>query len=413
MKEFEKHSIIVFTLTMIGHVVNYLFQIVMSRMLDIASFGVLNTVSSFYAIISIPAAIILMFVSKYVSEYKVVNMSTNVLIKKTVIFVLLFSVVFLIVGISISGFIKTFLNIYNICLIYIIIPAAGFGYILYIALGGLQGEKKFIAFCIVGLIIPLTKLFGSIIFILLGLGLNGVIFSFLIGNIIAIFIGFTILKIDFKVPIGNFSLNGKFKTIQFAWAALLINIGTNVLTNIDIIMVKRYFSEEITGLYSVASILGKIIIFASSTIIFVLFPYAVEANIKNENRNKILFKSLLYGGGFSIVCAIGLNILSKYIIILLFGNKYLDSMGYIMPISIWVVLLSYIIIIANYLLAIDRAKIISYTMIIGCIVSFCLLFIFNSNIKEMIYILAAVSFGILLINIIKITFNDNILVITK
>jgi O-antigen/teichoic acid export membrane protein len=402
MKEFEKHSLIIFFLTMTGSIINYLFQIFMGRMLDVASFGIINTVSSFYVIISIPATVILMFVSKYVSEYKAQNMQIGVLIKKTLILVIAFSITFSIVGIFLSDFVKSLIKIDNVQLLYIIILAAGFGFILYISLGGLQGEKNFIAFGIISMIMPFTKLFGSIIFLTLGLGLNGVISSFLIGNILAMIVGFLVLKIDLKAPIENISIKVKKNVLQFAWAALLINIGTNVLTNIDIIIIKRYFSEEVTGLYSAASVLGKIIIFAASTTIFVLFPYAAETKTNNENKNNIIIKSFLYGGFLSIICALGLNILSKYIVSILLGSKYLESVTYILPISIWAIVFCFVIILSNYLLAIDKAKLMSYSMVIGCIIIFLIISNFHNNIKEIIYILTIISFVILLIGIFSL-----------
>lgn len=407
MKDFEKNSIIIFTLTMICSVINYLFQIIMGRMLDIESFGILNAISAFYLIISIPTIVIFMLVSKYVSEYKALNAPIDILIKKIFILVLLISVVFSIIGICLSCYIKTLINIDNINLLYITILAVGFGYILQIALGGLQGGKKFIAFGIICLAQSLNKLFGSIIFLKLGFELNGVVFSFLIGNILAIIIGFCILKIDFKVTINKITIKNKKNVVQFAWAALLYNIGTNVLTNIDIIIVKKYFSEEITGLYSAASILGKIIIFASSTIILVLFPYAAEANVKNENKNKLLIKSLIYGGCLSVIFALGINIFSKYIISFLFGYRYIESIEYLLYISIWIVFLSLLIIISNYLLAINRVKLISYSMVSGCIISIILILLFNNNnILRIIFILIVISFSILIINIISLIINN-------
>lgn len=402
MNNFEKHSIIIFMLSMTGSIINYLFQIFMGRMLDVASFGIINTVSSFYAIISIPSAIILMFVSKYVSEYKSLNIPTNELIKKTFILVLLFTVIFCILGMLISGFIASYLKIDNILLINIIILAAGFGYIVYLLTGNLQGEKRFIAFGLIGLILPLTKLFGSIIFILIGLKLNGVILSFLIGNILAIIFSFFIIKIDFKITINKISFKYKSNVFKFVWAAILINIGTNILTNIDIIMVKQYFSNEVTGLYSAASILGKIIIFVASTIIFVLFPYAAELKKDFERRKEIIIKSLIYGLGLSIICVLGLNILSKYIVSILFGSKYLDSIEYIFPISIWAVIFCFIVILSNYLLAIDKGKLISYSMVLGSIIIYLLIIKFHIYVFDIIKILTIVSAAILVIGLISL-----------
>jgi len=401
MKEFEKYSIIIFTLTMIGNISNYFFQIIMGRMLDIDRFGVLNSLYSFYAIISLPATVVLVVVSKYVSENKALGKNLFSLLKIFFLYVFIFFFFYITCGIALSGFISSFINIESKILVSFVVIAAGFGLILPVTTGGLQGEKKFFAFGIVSLVFPLTKLFGSIIFILLGLELNGIILSLTLGNLFAILLGLWFLKFNFRPSPEKVSMKISSKAFQFAWVTFFANVGMTVLTNIDVIIVKHYFTDEATGFYSVASILGKTILYVSASIVLVMFPFITEATVKKDDVNKILKKALLYGGGLSALCALALNILTKQIINILFGSKYIESSLYILPVSLWVIIISFLNILTSYFLAINFAKFLSASLIIGCLISFILFYFIHTEILQIINVLAAVSFGILILNIVQ------------
>jgi len=402
MKDFEKYSLIIFILTMVGNIANYFFQIIMGRMLDVDNFGVFNSLYSLYSIISIPVSVVLVVVSKYVSENKVLSGNLNSLLRIFFFYVFIFLICYLSLGIALSGLIASYINVESKILVSFVIIAAGFGIILPVATGGLQGEKKFFAFGIVNLVFPLTKLFGSIIFVLLGFELNGIILSLILGNIFAILLGLWFLKLDFKPSPENINFKISVKALQFVWITFLVNVGMTVLTNIDIIIVKHYFTDETTGFYSVASILGKMILYISSSIVFVMFPFIAEASAKKDNVNKILKKALLYGGGLSVLCAIGLNILTKQVILILFGSKYLESAIYILPVSLWVIIISFINILTSYFLAINYAKLLSASLVIGCLISFLLFYFIHAEILQIIYVLAAVSFGILITAILSV-----------
>jgi len=395
MKEFEKYSILVFMLNMLGDISNYFFQIVMGRMLDVDRFGILNSLLSLYTIISIPVSVVLIVVSKYVSENKALGGNINSLLKIFFFYIIVFMICYLSCGIALSGIIASFIKVESKFLVSFIIIATGFGFILPVIVGGLQGEKKFFAFGIVNLVFPLTRLFGSIIFVLLGLELKGIILSLILGNIFAILLGQWFLKFSLKPSSEKINFKINPKAMHFAWITFLVHVGMTILINFDAIIVKHYFTAEATGLYSVASILGKTILYVSTSIVFVMFPFLNEAAVKKDDVNKILKKAILYGGGLSALCALGLNILTKPLILILFGSKYMDSAIYILPISLWIILISFINILTSYFLAIDYAKFLSFSLIIGCLISFVLFYFIHTEILQIIYILAAVSFGIL------------------
>ena len=65
-----------------------------------------------------------------------------------------------------------------------------------------------------------------------------------------------------------------------------------LFTNIDLIIVKHFFTNHEVGIYSVADILGKIILYFPSAIVLVMFPEVSHAHATNNKTKNILLKSI-------------------------------------------------------------------------------------------------------------------------
>ena len=74
---------------------------------------------------------------------------------------------------------------------------------------------------------------------------------------------------------------------------------------------------------------------------------------------------MFYGGGVSVVCAMGMVVLGKYVIGILFGERYLEAIEYLPSVCMFVVPLTFITILMNYLLAVNRAKVFDALIAIG------------------------------------------------
>jgi len=404
-REFEKKSILFFSLTMVANIANYIFQIVMGRMLDVELFGVLNALLSLFTIVSIPVSAILLVTSKYVSELNTVGVSDKPVIKKILYYALILFICFSVLGTSLSGVLGSFLKIENRHLVSFVIISASVGFLVPVATGGLQGRKLFLALGVVNLIIPLTKLFGSVIFVLLDLDLYGVILSISLGNIFALITGLFVLKFGLKDIFLKVKNSTKLNILKFAGISLLINVGLTIITNIDIILIKHLFSAEETGIYSTASILGKIILYISTSLVVVMFPFVTEAVVRKDSIIWILKKAILYGGGLSLFCAVCLNIFSRHIISILFGSRYLNATEHIFPISLWIFAVSILYIIAYYLLAIDKAKTMAFLLLSGCLVSIILAIYLHFEINQVVYMFATVTITVSVINSIPIIYK--------
>ena len=157
-----------------------------------------------------------------------------------------------------------------------------------------------------------------------------------------------------------------------------------IFTNIDIIFIKHYFSGEESGLYSSASVLAKMILYVSSAVTVALFPMVTEKVSKNQETRGVLKKAFKYGGGLSVATALGLVILRKPMIYILYGSKYMEATRYLIGLSIMVVVLSFASIVINYILALGKIRQLCLGVILGVIISFGLMIIYHRTINQVV-----------------------------
>ena len=405
-QSFEKSGIILFSLTTAAGVVNYLFQVVMGRMMDVETFGVLNALLSLSMVVSVPVASISMITSKYVSECNALGKSDKPVLKGIFFNIAAISLFVILLGIALSGVISSFLYIESTALVAFMMLSAGVGFLVPVVSGGLQGQKRFLALGVFCLIVPLSRLLGSIIFVLIGMNVNGVVLSLLMGHSMAIIVGLWLLKVGvFSGLVKAEKLVDK-SVLRFAGKALSVNTGLVILTNVDIILVKHLFSDAEAGIYSAASVLGKTILFISGALAIVMFPMVTEAAAVKGDINRIFKKTLLYGGSLSAFCAIVFIAFPELIVTILFGGRYSGAAVYMLPISIWIIAVSFLNTIANYLLAIDRAKLLAVSLPLGCAAGVVLSLLLNLAITEVVYVLAIASFVVLILNSLSIVFKQ-------
>lgn len=400
-REFEKSSSILFVLMMAANVINYLFQIVTGRLLDVNSYGELNTLISIFTLVSLPATVLNLVVSKFVTQYDAQNMKGEAkgFLKFIVKYIFIIAAIVLGVGGISAQIIADFINVHDKILIVLLFIAAGVCVLTSLILGGLQGIKKFTEYGIVNLIMPTIKFLGSIIFIVIGLKLYGVFAAITLGYIVTFIIGIYILKRYFKKyeSIKN-SLTSK-DILKFSTGSFVVNAGICFFTNIDIVLVKHNFTAQEAGLYSSAAVLAKMVLYVTTAMTVALFPMVVE-NAQNHKARVILKKALLYGGGISVITALGLVILKKPMILVLYGEKYSEAVDYIIPLSIMIISLSFLSIIVNYRLALGKIKSLCWSILVG--VCFILIFttIFNNSIYSIIYIMSLGMVMMFIYNII-------------
>jgi len=321
-------SAIVFVGSMLSNIGSYLYHFITGRILGPVGYGELASLISLLYIFGVPMVVLQTVLIKYFSECKAGRApgeAKDLYFRMVRILIKIICISF-IAFIALIPFLGSFLNLTtprSLFWIFLIFVVSIF---TAINLSVLQGFQLFLwvsLFSAVGMLLKLC--------ISTPLALFGVEWT-MIGTVIAAFmtLGFLFFPIRFiftavKKP---FPLTKK-TLILFSIPTFISLLGLTSLYSMDIVLVRHFLSPQEAGLYSAIATLGKVIFYASSAIITVLFPVLSERTVKKEPVGKILAIAL----GLVFVISIGITavyfIEPTLVIHLLFGSSYSGASLYL------------------------------------------------------------------------------------
>ena len=313
-------SIIIIALTFFGNFFSYLFQFLSARILGPEDYVIIAVLTSLIAIFGIPSSAIQTVISKNTTPLKMKKKYGKIkgMMISSIKKVLFVATIFFALYVLCSFFLSSLLGINRNYLILtgIFIFAA----FLYPVMAGMaQGMKKFKDFGINFLINCFIKFLVGIGLIILGFRIYGAIIGFLSGMFIAFFVFFYSFKEVLKAKQEKYEIKLFSKENFYPLVAMIIFV---LMFNLDVVFAKIFFNSSLAGQYSVASLIGKIILFVVSSIGTVMLPISSEKHISGQNTKNVLKKTLVLSVFVCLIGALGLFIFPKLIIGLLFGSKY-------------------------------------------------------------------------------------------
>ncbi|MDL1969859.1 MAG: oligosaccharide flippase family protein [Candidatus Desulfofervidaceae bacterium] len=354
---FLKANLVVFVITNIGNVLSYFFQFVMSRLLTPHDYGTMNALLSLAFIISAPFAVIPTVMANFVARYAVQDKIKHIAYITKRGFKLMggVGITVFVIGTLLASPISDYLKIEGLVPIFIIIGQTAVGFLSPVLIGTLQGLRRFIPFSLSLSSFSSMRFFLGLLLVgALGLGLNGALLAGLLACAFPLLLGFVFLKDVFFLKINPVSsdVSSVFKEmLTYAIPVAFTWISITCLCNIDMVMVKHYFTAEEAGIYSVAVIMGRIAFYLSGAILFVLFPTVSAEHAAGKDSTRTLYMSLLFtclvSGGIALV----FSLFPDFSIKILFGQKYLPARNLLRIIVISMMFLSFINVLANYCLA--------------------------------------------------------------
>jgi len=378
-----------------ANALNYLFQLIMGRLLSINDFGTMNALFSLYMIASLPFGVLTVTTARYVAIYHATNDGNRiaVLLNQLVRYAFYIALVVLGLGIMLSPIVSKYTKINNTVLLILLSISLSFGMFFLLITGAIQGTKQFFKLGTLNLGSTLIKLIAGIGSVLLGFRLYGVMGSLIISVLVMIIIGFYLLRDYVNVRqlvqgnIENTEIGWK-ALIRYAGIAFVVNLCIAFLSNIDMIFVKRFFTETQSGLYGTAALFGRLVFYIPNALVLAMFPIAAEAEATGNNSLAVAIKSLLYVGVLAVVCAIGLNLFPAFAVNLLMGAKFLPAVPYVRITVLMAIPVGLIVTLANYCLAIKKLKILTISMVAGCLGCWAIIEFYHASIFN---ILAAIS----------------------
>ena len=318
-----------------------------------ANYGGFNSLLSLGAIVSAPVSIIHIVFSRFIVKLSVSGLGQ---VKKLLMVcfkgIVLTSGSLFCLGLISLSWLQGYLHLQDPLPLLFMLGFVCTGLLYPLLSAMLEGLHRFTFFGFGTVTYSVIRFLGALVFVaLLGLGVNGAFLAIICSALVATTYGFWGLKDLFKVepkdlPPGLFGEMGRYSLPVIISSAMII-----ILVNLDIVLVRHYNTPDEAGLYSVASVLGRVSFVLPATLLTVLFPTAAKAHAAGKEQRHILWVSFgltaLFGGGIALV----FFIFPEQLISLLFGNRYLEAAPLLQVISIAMALLASVNVIFSYQLA--------------------------------------------------------------
>lgn len=378
-------SFVLFTGSMAGNVLAYLYNLVVGRMLGPQNYGVFSSLLSIVYIISVFSATLSLLVAKFSAEYNSKSDSAAIysFFRYTTkrFFIIGFLLFFILV--AAAPLIGNFLKIDSVAPIIILSSSLVFSFLVAINRGILQGMLKFFSLSVNSNMEMALRIAISILFIYWGWGVNGALTGLTLGVLAGYVLSFLPLRNIFKDKI--------IKSIDitliknYAIPLFVSFLGMTLLYTVDILLVKHYLSDHEAGIYSALSTFGKIVFFSSSAISIALFPMAAERNAQGKRHGHLLRDAVI------IVILSSVAILSFYFLVptwvikLFLGDDFIEASPYLGLFGIIMMFYSIINILINYYLSINKTSV-AYLPFAFSLALVILMVFFHDSIQQIIYI---------------------------
>jgi len=387
---------IVFIGTSLGGFFNLLYHLISVRLLSPQDYGTFNALISFVMFTSIAVSPLSPTLVRFFTEYitkkdysTFFSVLEKIIVRLFIIAIVIFVAIFIFARViadflnSPSVYIVLCGGIISLSLLSIIWPAL------------FQSFQKFKTYSFLGITSSLSKLIIGALLIYAGFKVKGALVGFIVAPVIIFVLSLpfffkAILPLKATVSGHNTQVVSLLPIYRYFLPVSLSLVSFTILTNVDVILVKHFFSPLSAGYYSIAQMIGKIFLFLPSSLAIVMFPKSTAAYVKNTQSHTILHKSLLVA---SVICGIGvffcflfpgpiLNILTSQVNPVSKKLVGLFSLSMSFYALLWIIL--------NFLLATHKVKFSLFLFVIS-LVETLVIYYCHFRLQTVLYILLIFS----------------------
>jgi len=338
----------------IANALNYIFNFFAARVLGPSGYGELVAFYAYIALFSVPMTvlsnIIIQRISSHTENPFIYAKSFTTQFKQ----IMRNFFPYIILSIFIIPFVSRVTNLSPI-VSYLLVPTILLGIIGSFYSSIFQGLKLFFLFSLIGVAGVILKLVSIFIPVFNFGALNEVLIFQFFASIFLLVISILILsKLLNSHRVGESSpLFIKFKRLMISRQfiiTLLSVLSFTILSNVDIMFVKKFFAPGETGIYSSWSLFAKIILYVVGPITQISFVF-FASNGKKQLQDQVLLLSLAVLTLVGIIGYIGYTSVGSILISLLFGTKFLKVIHYLGLASIFGTFYTAISFLNTYFLA--------------------------------------------------------------
>ena len=217
--------------------------------------------------------------------------------------------------------VTNYLNLIDPTLIILLAIGSAFYVPLGARRGYMLGVCSFRYLALNLLLEGLMRLGGSLLLILLGYGVRGVIAA----NVVAVLTAYLFASPRIaSSPESEIDVPVDFRE---SLQAAVFFAGQVVINNCDIVVVKHFFPSESAGIYAAVAMVGRVVFAFSWAVVSSMFPIAAQTRSRRQDDHGILGMALLLVLGICLLFALGLRLAPGWVWVEIFGSQFVKAGG--------------------------------------------------------------------------------------
>lgn len=347
---------------MAANVINYVYHLVMGRILGPVDYGSLASIFSIFYMVGIIPSSTGFAIVKFISSAKDAKERASIYrsIRRLLWRIGVAGAILIIV---LSPLISQFIRLDDKFSVALVGPIFFFSVITLVNQASMQGILKFMGTIGPVIVSSAAKLVIGVLFVLMGFSVAGAVAAVLISSGLSYWV-----SVKLKGELFSQKSNRKFDTgafLKYALPVLLQALAFTSIFTVDLILVKHFLPPFEAGLYAALSTLGKIVFFAAMPVTQVMFPIVSGRSSKGEKYKKVFLSSLLVTMLISAGVVLVYYFFPNIAIGLLYGKQYLTAASELIWMGLFMAIYTTSYLLVNFFLSIGRTKIVALPLIIS------------------------------------------------
>jgi O-antigen/teichoic acid export membrane protein len=340
----------------LGNVFAYLFQLSIIRSLSVIDVGAFNALFALANVISAPAAVLPFAIARTMIATQDVEGAAGTIVKRSAVAGLLITVAILIVGALLVEPLRLLLRIEQQSTVLFAELLLCTTLLSGIAIGWLQGVRRHISSSLAMCAIPALRFFLGLWLIVWWKGaIDSATAAAAFPAAIVFLVGLACMRHQIRearpsLPKKTWREFGQFMLASSASSLLLLGFW-----NLDVVMVRAMFSPQVSGLYAVAAVLGRIPYLLSVAVANILFAEATRTGLDGQGHERaprrVLLLNFVFAATLGFAAAIPLSLFTEPILAAFGGTTYAPAAPILRVLSYAMALLALLQIVVTYMLA--------------------------------------------------------------
>jgi O-antigen/teichoic acid export membrane protein len=263
----------------------------------------------------------------------------------------------------------------------------------------LQGLQNFKWLSISGVLVVLLKTVGAVVLVSFGYGISGALGGAILGALVIWLITYGVLyrPLSKGREIPNQARRLSFGSVLPVFIA---NTALVSMTQLDVPLVKYYFTTQEAGYYAAAAVLGKAVVYMTGGIVMALFPMAAEYQSKGKRDASLLLNAV---GLTVLLCgmlALFYFLCGEWLIVLLYGEDY-RSAGHVLTYFGFAIFPMTLVMVGTYYLIAKKRRLFAYLVAIIALLQVTAIHFFHDSLLMILSVIGiSGSFLLLIISIL-------------